>query len=1107
MNRYVSLVILVLSTTISVGDIFASTQTIHSIPGYGNWSDYNSWSEWRIPTSDDIVEINGIINLNMNSVVAGMSVRTGATLSGPYSSLVVNWDIENAGTWNVANTRIYGSGGIIDTSSPIGWNLIINTTVEIPKTFTLNGLLTFNDSYWIAQTIDIAPGQWININGGMSGIGNIVGVDTFINLLWGMTDLILTGSSTNLNILWNTPVLANSIILAFKNISLFPGATFAGNYPPSLQVTIRSDILTIYSWATLWYVPSMVVDSSIVNNGAVYAWNMAIFGNVENNWIWSAPTRIYWLPSLWATNYTIRFDPGTSTGLVTTGNSYYLGYEVLGSYYWQVEPDNAPKYTRHCINISGCTSSWWTPPVNTLPSPTNLTQQVQSPGLGREPIRLWEKIWKYQSGSGVILSASGNTTESARLVVDVYRSWSITPNEYSGGYTTNETKELTLPYLWAWDYHWKARIETQSWAMSDWVDFGTNNPEETDYILYEWFEPYPYGYSFVNSIPDSTLLTWKIKYERNFLWQVIWRTKLDWTKWDIMNKIFPESSLGGWESEYLDAFESLWLQNERPIIFSYWSCFWLSLSALTRYYYPELLQKNFPEFSKNIWTWFIWDNINILSDQNNKKWIWIDDNIKTILSYQLYQREESYVNKEIESSSNDTPISILNKIKNAPWKYLLNIAWKNCYIFWSICSDEEAHTVVPYKVEWNKIYIWDNNYPYAKSINEAYNRYIEIDIQNNKFTISWYWNTLTDMLAVSVYNAYTWSTSPIWFSKTDTVYSLLWSSDLQVVDSQWRVSWFSWWNLIEEIPWVYVLTPLGITPSSEAQENTWKQIYLPQKLPWLTIKVFGKTIEPYDLMIAWWDYYTKLEWVTTSTGQLDNYQVTGTGIAIDFDNQKTGNYSLLIDNFQSSLTGTIFLSDILSTPVPQKISYDWNKVSQNTSDAVLYQVDTNSDGIYDISSTYQAIPISLQATGNISWYIKWNTNASMAGWKVILTKQQDPTCKEDWKKWKDDDKQKNKYDQECQKYENDDDHDHNNRDDNKDREGKEHNREIFAITDKKWYYTFTSLSPWMYSVSIESQKNWTILKPQNNIYNITLSSWQNIINLNFETTFLKGKNK
>ncbi len=129
-------------------------------------------------------------------------------------------------------------------------------------------------------------------------------------------------------------------------------------------------------------------------------------------------------------------------------------------------------------------------------------------------------------------------------------------------------------------------------------------------------------------------------------------------------------------------------------------------------------------------------------------------------------------------------------------------------------------------------------------------------------------------------------------------------------------------------------------------------------------------------MIAWWDYYTKIEWVTTSTGQLDNYQVTWTGLTIDFDNQKTGTYTLLTDNFQDTLTGTVFLSGITATPSPQQVSYDWNKVIQKTSDAILYQIDTNSDGIYDLSSNFSPVPTSPQARWSISWYVKWNTNAS-----------------------------------------------------------------------------------------------------------------------------------
>ena len=401
--------------------------------------------------------------------------------------------------------------------------------------------------------------------------------------------------------------------------------------------------------------------------------------------------------------------------------------------------------------------------------------------------------------------------------------------------------------------------------------------------------------------------------------------------------------------------------------------------------------------------------------------------------------------------------------------------------------------------------------PFSKDNSElAYDQFIEIN-QDDTWSSSYYgwpqfrWDEFDELSLVNIKDIYSsWEIQlPIWFNWSDYAISLSWDSDVYFEDSQWRISWFSWSTILEQIPWVIVVKNLGIS-KDWVLDNTWKQIYLPQKLPWLTIKVSGKTTEPYDLMIAWWDYYTKVAWVTTSTWQLDNYQVTWTGLNIDFDNQKTGNYSLLTDNFQDTLTGTVFLSGITATPSPQQISYDWNKVIQKKSDAILYQVDTNSDWVYDLSSNYSPVPTSPNSTWSISGYVKWNTNATMAGWKVILEKQQDPVCKENKKKDNKEDNYKNKWkEKECR----DNEDDKRNNQDHDDKEDKDHNREIFAITDKKWYYIFTNLSPWTYSVSIEPQKNWTILKPQNNIYNIALGSWQNIINLNFELNFLKGKSK
>ena len=51
------------------------TPTIHSVPTFGNWSDSGTWVEGRVPTSDDIVEIDGDISLYGGATIGGLIVN------------------------------------------------------------------------------------------------------------------------------------------------------------------------------------------------------------------------------------------------------------------------------------------------------------------------------------------------------------------------------------------------------------------------------------------------------------------------------------------------------------------------------------------------------------------------------------------------------------------------------------------------------------------------------------------------------------------------------------------------------------------------------------------------------------------------------------------------------------------------------------------------------------------------------------------------------------------------------------------------------------------------------------------------------------------------
>lgn len=86
----------------------------------------------------------------------GAPITNNGIINGQY--ITINGDITNNGTWSSSNTVINGSGTTINADSQIGGSLVLNTTmVHIPKTFTLNGILSFNAPNGLISTIDIAP--------------------------------------------------------------------------------------------------------------------------------------------------------------------------------------------------------------------------------------------------------------------------------------------------------------------------------------------------------------------------------------------------------------------------------------------------------------------------------------------------------------------------------------------------------------------------------------------------------------------------------------------------------------------------------------------------------------------------------------------------------------------------------------------------------------------------------------------------------------------------------------------------------------------------------------------------------------------------------------
>jgi len=674
----------------------------------------------------------------------------------------------------------------------------------------------------------------------------------------------------------------------------------------------------------------------------------------------------------------------------------------------------------------------------TLPIINSLEQYIQSPSPGwtpleREVVELWEQIGKYQSGSWIILEASIDSENPTdyELQVDVLKVWEITPIvSQTTSFESNWNWSIIIPNLSTGSYYWQARVLWDNWKESDIIQYKDNN-WEADFALYEWFEPYPFGYNFPNASLTGSILSASITeyFDTNYpFWHI---KKVPGNKFDIFDSAFKEESFASNERKLMRAYENLGLNKENALYG--WSCYGMAASAAMYSQYENFVDNHYANFTNNIGDEDIWSWVQALSttDDRFKRWDTYDDNVmRTILGFQLSQF--SNVNQDARKDGVRSALEIIETLNDNPNKnYLLSFRWKD--------PDEKHiwHLVVPYKAEWNRIYFWDNNVAYLWKRWNAYNQFIEV---NDDDTWSAYryllgnFKTFDDISLISLEDIYNnnYQSSPIWFNILDIVYTISGKADLIVTDTAWNISWFKDWEILEEIPGVEVIIPLNVVEGEDAIENTHKQIYLSQKQD-VTVEVIWKTNESYDLLIAWGDYYTKLESIETNPGQIDTFITSIDDLEINFDDAKTWEYNLIVDNFRETWTGTVYVGNIWIIPEPQKYSVDWVWLTQQTNNKPLtYSIDTNADGIYDNINTTPAFPESNQ--GSVSWYIysDLNNNGLYDSWDTPKkNKQVFLDMDSDWKYQK--------------------------------------NIDLLVKADKNGYYEFDWLATWSYRVSLKEQ--------------------------------------
>ncbi len=181
------------------------------------------------------------------------------------------------------------------------------------------------------------------------------------------------------------------------------------------------------------------------------------------------------------------------------------------------------------------------------------------------------------------------------------------------------------------------------------------------------------------------------------------------------------------------------------------------------------------------------------------------------------------------------------------------------------------------------------------------------------------------LLVVSLFlslNARAVGSKPIWFSWNDAMYTLEGNAEIYLIDEEWRKTWYNNWNKLNEIPWVQIYVPIWTDSKDLKAVIIWKWTWT------------------YNLLVAWWNYYLKIENIKTSKWQIDEFISKEDSIEINFDDNKVWKYNILMDNFDYK-NGSIYYSWIQSTWDIQKYIINWGWVSNDIENSVKYTINWN----------------------------------------------------------------------------------------------------------------------------------------------------------------------
>jgi len=250
------------------------------------WSNPNSWLEKRIPTENDIVQLNGDLILDNNFTILSLIIEQESSLiniNGYNKELIINknfsnygvildnssgglylkinGNIKNEGEWKNTQTSLVGNDSRkIESNNFIGGTIILADNFEITSSFELSGMFNLNNKILTVNSPNIATFNDISGTGTVNGTGKLV--------LKGNTSAIINGNISE---------------FIFSGISELVGSTIS---LPNIIVSESAVIKNINGYNKELTLSGNVTNYGIIQNNSSGGLYLKISGNIINNGEW-----------------------------------------------------------------------------------------------------------------------------------------------------------------------------------------------------------------------------------------------------------------------------------------------------------------------------------------------------------------------------------------------------------------------------------------------------------------------------------------------------------------------------------------------------------------------------------------------------------------------------------------------------------------------------------------------------------------------------------------------------------------------------------------------------------------------------------------------------